>query len=118
MEEVKGRAPEVLQRNCCCFRYADDTQVKIKTQEVQAFAEHINSVDINTKFTRESCQGQQLGLFVLHPVKRTGATTPEYTGNPHKQTAPLERKAVRTLQTRSCIPGIHSMHVDTLTGPL
>ncbi|KAJ7329127.1 hypothetical protein JRQ81_015301, partial [Phrynocephalus forsythii] len=38
------------------FRYVDDTWVKIKTQEVQTFTDHINEVDSNIRFTREDTQ--------------------------------------------------------------
>ncbi|XP_040922260.1 uncharacterized protein LOC121200823, partial [Toxotes jaculatrix] len=42
------------------FRYVDDTWVKIKTQDLQAFTEHINSVDKNIKFTREDVKDNHL----------------------------------------------------------
>lgn len=38
----------------------DNKWVKIKTQEVEAFAEHINSVDRNIRFTREDVKDNQL----------------------------------------------------------
>ena len=39
------------------FKYGDNTWLKIKIQEVQAFTEHLNSVDSNIKFTREDVKG-------------------------------------------------------------
>ena len=35
------------------MRYVDDTWVTIITQEVEAFSEHIKSVDYKNKFTRD-----------------------------------------------------------------
>ena len=42
------------------FRYVDDTRVKIKTQEVEAFTQHINLVDSNIKFTIEDAIDHKL----------------------------------------------------------
>ncbi len=42
------------------FRYVDDTWVKIKRREINLFSEHINSVDINIKFTIEEVLDNKL----------------------------------------------------------
>lgn len=54
LNSFKGTAPNHW------LRYVNDTWVKIKTQEVRAFTEHINSVDINMKFTREDVKDSHL----------------------------------------------------------
>ena len=53
MEEVERRALTSHSGTAPShwYRYVDDTQVKIKTQEVHAFSEQINAVDKNIKFT-------------------------------------------------------------------
>lgn len=38
----------------------DDTWLKIKTQEVESFTAHINSVDRNIKFTMEDTKDNSL----------------------------------------------------------
>ena len=38
----------------------DDTWVKIKSQELEAFTQHINSVDSNIHFTREDVKDNRL----------------------------------------------------------
>ncbi|XP_033181822.1 uncharacterized protein LOC117152842, partial [Anabas testudineus] len=45
------------------FRYVDDTWVKIKTQELQSFTDHINSVDTNISFTREDTKDNRLAFL-------------------------------------------------------
>ncbi|XP_060781028.1 uncharacterized protein LOC132888964 [Neoarius graeffei] len=45
------------------FRYVDDTLVKIKTHEVEAFSKHVNAVDININFTREDISGNNLAFL-------------------------------------------------------
>ncbi|XP_044151431.1 uncharacterized protein LOC122939429 [Bufo gargarizans] len=45
------------------FRYVDDTWVKIHKQELQAFTDHINSVDHNINFTREDMQNNKLAFL-------------------------------------------------------
>ena len=42
------------------FRYVDDTWVKIRSDEVEPFTAHINSVDRNIKFTREDVKDNVL----------------------------------------------------------
>ena len=42
------------------YRYVDDTWVLLKKSELEEFSEHINSVDNNIKFTRESLENDQL----------------------------------------------------------
>lgn len=42
------------------YRYADDTWVKIKIQELESFTAHINTVDRNAKFTREDTKDNSL----------------------------------------------------------
>ena len=42
------------------FQYVDDTVFKIKTQEVEAFTEHMNLVDSNIKFTWEDAKDNKL----------------------------------------------------------
>lgn len=54
LNSFKGTAPSHW------FRYVVDTWVKIKTQEVQAFTEHNNSVDKNIKFTKEDVKDNHL----------------------------------------------------------
>lgn len=44
MEEVEKKAFNSFS-GTACFRYADDTWVKIKSEEVETFAEHINAID-------------------------------------------------------------------------
>ena len=41
----------------------DDTWVQSKTQEVEAFTEHINLVDSNIKVTREDAKDHKLPLL-------------------------------------------------------
>lgn len=62
MEEVECRALNSFEgiTPSHWFRYIDDTWVKIKTKEVQALTEHINSVDRNIKFTREDVKDNSL----------------------------------------------------------
>ena len=65
MEEVekkaltsfKGTAPSHW------FRYVNDTWVKIQTHEVEAFTNHINTVDRNIKFTREDVKDNVLAFL-------------------------------------------------------
>ena len=66
------------------FSYVDDTWVKIKTEEVEAFMEHINLVDRNIKFTREDAKDHNC-LFWTVPctLKRTEVLTLRFTGNLH-----------------------------------
>ena len=51
MEEVEGRALITFTGNgpIHWFRYVDDTWVKIRAGEVEAFTEHINAVDNKIK---------------------------------------------------------------------
>ena len=57
LSSYKGTAPNDW------FKYGNDTWVNIKTQKVEAFTEHINSVDSNIKFTREDAKDHKLPLF-------------------------------------------------------
>ncbi len=94
------------------FRYVDNTWVKIKTQEVQAFTEHINSVDKNIKFTREDVRDSHLPF--LDCKVHTGEDRSLHIGVYRKATHtdqyllfdshhPLEHKpgVIRTLQHRA-----------------
>lgn len=55
MEEVKVDLWALSQwQHLATGTDVDETWVKTKTQEVEAFAVHINSVDRNMKFTREN----------------------------------------------------------------
>ncbi|XP_033182429.1 uncharacterized protein LOC117153005 [Anabas testudineus] len=54
------------------FRYADDTWVKIKIQEVQSFTDHINSVDTNISFTREDTKDNRLAFLDCAVIIGTG----------------------------------------------
>ena len=44
---------EIIQKQKTEIRYVDNTWVKIKIQEIQAFTDHINAVDPTIKFTKE-----------------------------------------------------------------
>ena len=59
MEEVEGRALITFTGNgpMHWFRYVDDTWVRIRAGEVEAFTEHINAVDNNIEFTWEAIRG-------------------------------------------------------------
>ncbi|XP_023255234.1 uncharacterized protein LOC111649770 [Seriola lalandi dorsalis] len=94
------------------FRYVDDTWVKIKTQDPQAFTQHINSVDKNINFTREDVKDNHLPFLdcdvhlaedrSLHiGVYRKPTHTDQYLlFDSHH---PLEHKmgVIRTLQHRA-----------------
>jgi len=41
----------------------DDTWVKLQTQEVEAFTEHISLMDSNIKFTREDVKEHKLSFL-------------------------------------------------------
>eukprot|EP00066_Takifugu_rubripes_P012215 XP_011601481.1 PREDICTED: uncharacterized protein K02A2.6-like [Takifugu rubripes] len=45
------------------YRYVDDRWIKIRTVEVEAFIEHINTVDKNITFTREDVRGSSLSFL-------------------------------------------------------
>ena len=47
-----------------CFRYVDDTwvKIKIKIQEIRALKEHLDPVDSNIKFTREDMKENGLSF--------------------------------------------------------
>lgn len=55
MEQVEREVPASFHGAILShwFRYVDDTWVKIQAHEVEAFADHINTVDSNIKFTPE-----------------------------------------------------------------
>lgn len=42
------------------FRYMNDPSVEIRTEEVEAFMDHINTVDSNIKLIREDVKGHSL----------------------------------------------------------
>jgi len=65
------------------FRYVHDTWVKIQTQEVEAFTEHINLVDSNIKFTREDAKDQKLPFLdcVVH-IEEDGSLNTEVYRKP------------------------------------
>ncbi|XP_041430610.1 LOW QUALITY PROTEIN: uncharacterized protein LOC121397622 [Xenopus laevis] len=65
MEEVERRALLTFQGTTPThwFRYVDDTWVTIRSNEVAAFTEHINSVDNNIKFTREDVHENKLAFL-------------------------------------------------------
>ncbi|XP_050924570.1 uncharacterized protein LOC127140827 [Lates calcarifer] len=114
MEEVEGKALNSFEGTTPShwFRYVDDTWVKIKTKEVQAFSKHINSVDSNIKFTREDAKNNSLPFLdcqvniekdrSLHiGVYRKPIRTDQYLlFDSHH---PLEHKigVIRTLQHRA-----------------
>lgn len=54
LSSFRGTTPSQM------FRYVDNTWVKIKSQEIEAFTEHINSVDKKIKFTREDTKENKL----------------------------------------------------------
>ncbi|XP_061603008.1 uncharacterized protein LOC133464838 [Cololabis saira] len=62
MEEVERKALETYSgaRPTHWFRYVDDTWVKMKTNEIGPFTDHINSVDNYIKFTKEEMRENQL----------------------------------------------------------
>ncbi|TWW81402.1 hypothetical protein D4764_01G0012170 [Takifugu flavidus] len=45
------------------FRYVDDTWVKIQTQELEAFSDHLNKTDEHVKFTQEDVKGNSLAFL-------------------------------------------------------
>ncbi|XP_060769143.1 mitochondrial outer membrane protein SLC25A46 isoform X1 [Neoarius graeffei] len=59
MEEVEHKALTTFSGVAAShwFRYVDDTWVKIRTHEVEAFSKHISTVDININFTQEDVSG-------------------------------------------------------------
>ncbi|XP_023821902.1 uncharacterized protein LOC111949272, partial [Oryzias latipes] len=65
MEEVERRALDSFPGTTPShwFRYVDDTWVKIKSQEVETFTDHINAVDKNIKFTREDTKDNTLAFL-------------------------------------------------------
>ncbi|XP_060756578.1 uncharacterized protein LOC132867614 [Neoarius graeffei] len=94
------------------FRYVDDTWVKIKTHEVEAFSKHINAVDININFTREDVSGNNLAFLDcdVHNRQDRSLSIEVYRKPPHTDQYllfnshhPLEHKlgVIRTLQHRA-----------------
>ena len=53
MEEFKAKAIRTAPNPPAVWRYVDDTFVKIHEYFVSEFAEHLNSIDENIKFTTE-----------------------------------------------------------------
>ena len=60
----------------------EDTWVKIKTQEVDAFMEHLNSVESSIKFKREGMKENRLPFldYVIH-LERNGNSALKSTRN-------------------------------------
>ncbi|XP_012811622.2 uncharacterized protein LOC105946468, partial [Xenopus tropicalis] len=94
------------------FRYVDDTWVKIRSNEVAAFSEHINSVDNNIKFTREDVHENKLAfLDCLISIQEGGILKTEVYRKPTHTDQyllfdshhPLEHKlgVIRTLHHRA-----------------
>ena len=46
-----------------CFRYVDDTYVKIQKSELDSFFSHLNAVDPNIKFTQEGMNNETLAFL-------------------------------------------------------
>lgn len=64
------------------YRYVDNTWVKSRTQEVEAFVEHINTVDKNIK-----SGGRRRSLAFLYcALQEMGAWTSIFAENPPTQT--------------------------------
>ncbi len=93
MEEVECKALNSFRGTASSHwcRYVDDTWVKIKTQKVQTFTEHINSVDINIKFTREDVKDNHLPF--LDCDVQTGEDRSLHIG--------VQLGVIRTLQHRA-----------------
>jgi len=88
MEEVESKALSSYKGTTPShwFRYVDNTWVKIKTQEVEAFIVHINLVKINIKFMKEDAKDHKLLLLDCSVyIEEDGSMT--FTGNPHIQTS-------------------------------
>ncbi|XP_071344169.1 uncharacterized protein [Trachinotus anak] len=113
-EEVENRALNSFEgiTPSHWFRYVDDTWVKIKTKEKQAFTEHINSVDQNIKFTREDVMDNSLPFLDcdVHMKKDRSLHIGVYRKPTHTDQYllfdshhPLEHKlgVIRTLQHRA-----------------
>ncbi|XP_060756573.1 uncharacterized protein LOC132867607, partial [Neoarius graeffei] len=94
------------------FRYVDDTWVKIKIQEVEAFSKHINAVDSNINFTREDVSGNNLAFLDcdVHIRQDRSLSIEVYRKPTHTDQYllfdshhPLEHKlgVIRTLQHRA-----------------
>ena len=70
MEEVENRALVTFAGTAPShwFRYVDNTRVKNRAREVEAFMEHKNAVDIIVKFTQEevSVDSQPFLDFAVH----------------------------------------------------
>ena len=68
------------------FWYADDTWVKIKTQELESFTEYIKSVNNNTSSCRRRpVDGVCPSWIVQGSLKMIEASTFKYTDNRHTQ---------------------------------
>ena len=67
------------------FRNVDDTSVNIKTQEVEIFTEHLDSVDCNIKFTRKDMKENRLPLLDcdIHLEKDIGLSIEVYRKPTH-----------------------------------
>ncbi|XP_051781539.1 uncharacterized protein LOC127527292 [Erpetoichthys calabaricus] len=114
MEEVEKRALSSYPGTppSHWFRYVDDTWVKIRSQEVPQFTDHINGVDKHIKFTREDMKNNKLafldceisivnGGHLKVDVYRKPTHTDQYLR--FDSLHPLEHKlgVIRTLQHRA-----------------
>ena len=83
----------------------DDTWLQPKPLEIEAFSEHIKSVDNNIKFTREDTKENWLLFFVcafLCSRRRKRASTLSYTRNLYTQTG-IYSLTPTTHWTHTCI---------------
>ncbi|XP_062849575.1 uncharacterized protein LOC134311850 [Trichomycterus rosablanca] len=74
MEEVEKKALRTYSGTppSHWFRYVDDTWVKIKSEEVPHFTDHINSVDKHIKFTREDASDNVLAFLDCEIASKDG----------------------------------------------
>ena len=81
MEEVESRPLSSFKGTLShWFRYVDDILVKMKTQEVETFTKHLNSLDSNIKFTREDMRENRLPFpnCAIHHEKDGGLNIQVY----------------------------------------
>ena len=91
LSSSKGTTPNQV------FPYEDDTWVTIKTQEVEAFTEHLSSVDSNIKFKTEDMKENTLPLLDCPKHFEKDIEVPQKPS--HTDHHPLEAKVgvIRTL---------------------